>query len=72
MILTIKKHTWGSKGNKQVHVFKVENKMQIIIVVSSFVDVILLWFQNIFIGIKSKTLPPITKGKQHACQNLGM
>ncbi len=46
--------------------------MQVIIVISSFVDGILLLFQIIFIGTTLKTLPPITKGKQHACQNLGM
>jgi hypothetical protein len=72
LVLTIGKHTCESKGNKQVRVLKVEDTMQITIVISSFVDEILHLFQTIFIGTTSKTLPPITKGKQHACQNLGI
>jgi len=72
LVLTIGKHTWESKGIKQVHVLKVEDKMCVIRMTSSFVDEILLLFQIIFIKITLKTLRPITKGKQHACQNLGM
>jgi hypothetical protein len=72
LVFTIGKHTWESKGNKQVHVLKVEDKMQVTIMIFSFVDGILLLFQIIFIRTTLKTLPPITKGKQHACQNLGM
>jgi hypothetical protein len=72
LVLTIGKHTCESKGNKQVHVLKVEDKMQITIVNYSFVNGILHWFQIIFIRTMSKTLPPITKGKQHACQIFGL
>ncbi len=63
LVPTVGKCTWESRGSKHIHVFGIENKWQVTMVVSSFVARILLPLQIIFIGIIARTLPPNNQRK---------
>jgi hypothetical protein len=54
---------WGKKGSKYIHVFGVEDKRQIIVVVSSVTNGNSLPLQIIFIGSTTRCLPQNGLGK---------
>jgi len=52
------KCTWESRGSKHIHVFGIEDKQHVTMVVTSSIVGVLLPLQIIFISTTSKTLPP--------------
>jgi hypothetical protein len=68
LIPTSKKGTWESKRSKHIQVFRVENKTQIRMVVSSTANGFLLPFQIMFTGTTHRYSPPSNEGKE-TCMN---
>ncbi len=57
LVPTCGEKIWGKKGSKYIHVLGVEDKRQIIIVVSSITNGSSLPLQIIFIGSTTRCLP---------------
>jgi len=58
LVPTIGKCTWENNGSKHVHVLGIEDKRQVIVIISSFVTWVLLPLQIIFTSTTPWTLPP--------------
>jgi hypothetical protein len=69
LIPTRNSRTWGKKISKHVFVHGKENKLQIIMVVSSIVKGILHPFQVVLISSTFKSLPKLNEGCQ-ICKGL--
>ncbi len=57
LVPTVGECTWESRGSKHIHIFGIENKWQVIMVVSSFLAKIYLPLQIIFIRTIGRTSP---------------
>jgi hypothetical protein len=69
LVFTIGKHTWENKGSKHVHVLGIEDKRQVIMIISSFVARVLLPLQIIFTSTTPQTLPPNNNQKKMCVTN---
>ncbi len=63
LVSTIGERTWENKGSKHIQVLGVEDKKQVILVVSSVTNGNLFHGQVVFTGTTHRCLPPSNEGK---------